>query len=303
MAMVEHRMIPDLADRVPVINYGRKRSARLLVEERYDDARAIDLAIDILFVSIREEESALDNQSQTQALQQRLAHAECEYQEIVRGRDDLLESKQAQLREKVARLEQVQAEERQRFEAEWGDPRAKIPFSKPSPTLLQIRQKQKAYALVHDYDNAKAMKREAENLEREEAALGTARFEIAFRIAYDMLIEQQRKEMEVLKETSDTQYQMLSLEKEREIARKDRTKQMLKIRLDEPKPKKRPTIQVPIVRTRGEPPASGMITTRTRAELKLYRTAPENRRLYVRPDAPAILAKTSPRRTITVRPG
>jgi hypothetical protein len=301
--MIRQRILPDPEDRIDVVNYGRKKSAQLLLDEEYDAARDVDLAVDLIFVNMHEEEKQQDEDGQSAMLKQRLEQCKTECQEITQGRQEALESKRAQLRERIAALEKLQEEERQQLEREWSDPRAKIPYSKPSPALLQVRQKQKAFALLHDFENAKAMKKEAESLERQEAIEGAARYAAALRIAWAQLLDRQQKEMECLTQNSDMQYSVLNLYMERELWRKELTKKSLELRLSSPKHKKRPTIQVPVVKARGPgPPTPGMITHRTRSELQTYRKAPETRRLELRTEDAATLARTSPRRTTPITP-
>jgi hypothetical protein len=137
--MIRKRILPDPQDRIDVVNYGRKKSAQLLLTEDYDAARDIDFAVDVIFVNMREQEQQQDEVDQNAMLQQRLEKCKSECEKITQSREEAIESKRGQLRKDIAELAKLQEEERRQLEQEWSDPRAKIPFSKPSPKLLQVR--------------------------------------------------------------------------------------------------------------------------------------------------------------------
>jgi cell fate (sporulation/competence/biofilm development) regulator YmcA (YheA/YmcA/DUF963 family) len=302
MNMVKKRVIPDPAIRIDVCNYGRKKSAKLMLAEEYDEAAKIDVAVDILFVSIRDSEAAQNADDQNAALKKRLENVRREEQEFAQSVDERVELQREELREKLRQLEEIHAQETRKFEQVWGAPEARIPYSKPSAVLLQVRQKQKAAALLHNYERAKAMKRETEALERIEAAEGAERFAAAFMAAYGQLLDQQQKEMECLIESSDLKITMLGQYREKELASRQLTTRSLETKLAIPKHMKKPTIRVPIVKPRsGTVATPGMITYRTRGQLATYRKAPEKRRLDVPARDSATMIRTSARKPPTAQ--
>jgi hypothetical protein len=296
------RELPERGIRYAVCDYGRKKSAQLLLAEEYQEAADVDLAVDLIFVNIREDDRLLDALGQTQTLEQRLLETQQARDEITRRQDTVLEERRGGLRATLERLQQRQAEERAVFEEFWARPETRIPFSKPSVELLQVRQKQKAAALVHDFITAKAMKAKAEAMAREEAMQNERRFQQAMKIAYEQMLDQQQKEIDCVVAKGEVHLETLTAAKEHELLSNERTKRSLELRIQSPKHQKRPTIQLPVVKARGiagTGPVPGMITQRTRTQLAKYRKSPDMGRLVLPDQEPGLVLRTSARRPPT----
>jgi hypothetical protein len=299
--MIRKRILPDAALRVEVCNYGRKKSAQLILAEEYDEAAAIELAVDIIFVNIREDEVARDAQTQVQVLEQRLEEAKQQGEVLEQELDGVIEMRRARTRCKIRQLEKEHKRERAAFAQFWARDEARVPFSKPSAELLQIRQRQKAYALVHDFANAKAMKLAAKALEKQETAEGTKRFANALRTAYEQLLDRQQREMQCMAAKSETDVAALTTEKEKVLSSNELTKKALELRIINPKHQKKPTIQCPVVKPRAtvvNGAAPGMVNQRTRSQLASYRKAPDLGRLPLETPDPAAILLTSARRIL-----
>jgi hypothetical protein len=202
MLMVTHRVLPAPHLRAAVCSYGRTKSARLMLSEAYDEAAAIDLAVDVLFVSMREAESAQACDSQTAALRERLEKCQGQAREIEAAGGATLEQRRAEGQWRLAQLLEWHAAERVELEREWARPAARVPFTTPSPQLLQIRRQQKYSALLHDFENAKAMKLQAEVMEAKEGAEAARRFAAASLSARQQLLDRQQREVGCLPQKS-----------------------------------------------------------------------------------------------------
>jgi valyl-tRNA synthetase len=281
--MIKKRILPNYEVRNDVITYGRNKSARLMLAENYDEAAEIDTAVDILFVSMQDDLRIQHSAEQTQVLQNRLVKCKSSEMSMAQYWSD----KEAQLhersRERLEALRIYHTQERELREQDWEKPTAKIPFLKPSADLLQIRQQQKASALLHDFANAKAMKLEAEARERSEAMEGAKRFEAARRIDLNLLIERQQREIECLIASSDAAIVRLHADKEKSLLAAERTRKSIELRIATPMQMKHGAIRVPLVKQRAGsgvmPP--GMITVRTRTSLAAYRRSAELKRLVM----------------------
>jgi hypothetical protein len=301
--MIQHHVLPDPAVRHEVCNYGRKKSAHLLLAEEYDEAAAVDLAVDIIFVNIRQDECQQDEAAQTQTLEQRLEQVKEDGARIVADNDAWIGMARDRTRETLQRLLQFHAQECADFKLFWARPEARLPFSKPSPELLQSRQKQKAAALVHDFASAKAMTLQAEALERREAADGARRFASALTVAYAQLIERQQREIDCVVAKGDVNVSVLALGRDQQVRSNDRTQRSLELRIASPKQQKKPTIQLPIVKPRTPlttVAVPGMITQRTRTQLAGYRKSPEMIRLQIPPQDPEAILQASALKPVTV---
>jgi hypothetical protein len=304
--MIKKHVLPDAEVRVDVINFARKKSAKLMLAQEYDEAAEIDMAIDIMFMSIEQDLRDQNSQYQTRLLQDRLAECTAMEQKVSEEWDQIIDNVRQRTAFKLEKLKQCHQEQLDQLESEWSAPEAKIPYSKPSPELLQIRQKQKAYALLHDFPNAKAMKLMAEAHERSEAVEGAKRFTVAVRIAHAQLLERQQREVECLVQNADSVVSLYQIDKERWLSSVGRTRKSLELRITSPKIMKRPKVQLPILASRpssvssttttSSVPTPGMITTRTRDQLAVYRKSPERRRLDLKPAEVHTIIRPSPRK-------
>jgi hypothetical protein len=248
MEMVRKRTLPEPAIRMEVCNYGRAKSAELLLSEEYDEAAAVDLAVDIIIVNIKENESAEASKSQTAALRARLERCQAEGREIATAGDAALERRREEARKRLEELKKWHEIENEELEKEWASPAALIRFSKPSPELLQVRRKQKGYALLRDFENAKEMKLQAMEMEAKECGEATRRFIAAFENARQQLLERQQRELECLVAKSELKITCVEGETEKEIEANERIQKSIAWKIAEPKRQKKPVIRVPIVR-------------------------------------------------------
>jgi hypothetical protein len=202
----------------------------------------------------------------------------------------MLERGRAGLQQRLDALDARHEQQRADFEARWSRPESRIPFAKPSVLLLQLRQQQKARALVHDFHAAKGLKQQAESLEKREAADATKRYEIAIKIAWEQLIQEQAKERQCMLENRDYEIVVQTTEREKVIASNELTRQALERRISEPKRLKRPIIRVPSTRPAVRPGTAGvparaysMLTQRTRSQFAVYRKSADLQRLDLKP--------------------
>jgi hypothetical protein len=290
---VKRKLLPDGPMREAVVIYARKKSAKLLVDEKYDQAHDTDEAIAFIIAAMRREEIIQDTNEQNQVLQDRLSVCRDNEVGLVDTKRDVLDRTRATAQTKMEALLQQQETERTEFEREWSSPEAQIPFRKPSVTLLQIRQQQKSLALVHDFRSAKAMRIQAAAYEKREANEATARFEQAMRIAYEQLLEKQEKERQCLTENRELIRAVRTRERDHELSCNELSRKSLELRIAIPKHMKRPTIHIPVSKAHRASSIGGyaMMTQRTRSELATYRRAADLQRLQLSPSPARILGK------------
>jgi hypothetical protein len=284
--LIKSKVLPAAELRAPLVHYARKKGSRHLVAEEYDAAFSCDAAIALLQETMRSEHAAHDASEQTHVLQERLAVCKLHDKELNQSKREMIERGRAGLQQLLDGLDERHEQQRGDFEARWSRPEARIPFAKPSVLLLQLRQQQKARALVHDFHAAKSLKQQAEALEKKEAAEATKRYEKAVKVAWEQLIQEQTKERQCLLENRDYEMVVQTTEKEKVIASNELTKQALERKIVEPKRAKRPIIRVPSVRPAVRPGTAGvperaysMLTQRTRSQFAVYRKSADMQRL------------------------
>jgi hypothetical protein len=259
-----------------------------------------------MFMSIEQDLRDHNSQCQTQILQDRLAECLEMEQTVCEEWDQIMDNVRQRTAIKMERLKEFHKEQLDDLEAEWSAPEAKIPYSKPSSDLLQIRQQQKASALLHDFSNAKALKLMAEARERSEAVEGAKRFSAAVQIAHSQLVERQQREVECLLQNSESVISLYQIDKAKWLSSVAFTKQSLELRIAAPKIMKRPTVRLPILASRptsmsststtSSVPTPGMITNRTRSQLAVFRKSPEKRRLDLHPAEVHTIIRPAPRK-------
>jgi hypothetical protein len=94
-----------------------------------------------------------------------------------------------------AELAERQRCEEARFAENWSNPAYMISFTKPSRTLITLRKQQKTGALAKDFETARRIKCEADQLVRAEAASAESRIVDSMRMAYDNLCARHRREV------------------------------------------------------------------------------------------------------------
>jgi hypothetical protein len=300
MKLVKKHIIPEPELRRSLVYYARKKSAHHLVNEEYDQAADCDFAVDTLLAAMRDDGFAEDVAEQNHVLQERLATCKQCDRELNQNKKEMIERARSDLQQMVLNLEMKHEQQRTEFEARWSRPEARIPFAKPSVLLLQMRQQQKALALVHDFRTAKALKQQADALEKQEGLEATRRYEIALKVAWEQMVEEQLKEKQCLLENRDYELVVRTTEKEKMIASNDLTRQSLELRLAEPKHIKRPIIHVPAPKGPGRPstamgpkPTYALISQRTRSRLLSYRRSPDRQRLDLSPGEPKSIVKAA----------
>jgi hypothetical protein len=301
--LITKKVVPDAELRPSVVVYARKRASQHLVQEEYDQAAACDAVIELLTAMMRADGVADDVSEQTKELQMRLAQCEQNNRSLLQEKRNLQEGGRSELKRQLARLEAKHEQQRQEFEGRWSCDEARIPFSKPSVQLLQLRQQQKALALLHQFRTAKSLKQQADVMERREGEEATRRYEQALKISWEQLMEEQAKEKQCLVENRDLRLLVQTTVKEKEIWSNDLTQESLKQRISEPKHQKRPTIYVPAPKGPARPASAGapnpsyaMVTQRTRSQLLLYRTTPDVQRLELTPAKVASIVKPTARK-------
>jgi hypothetical protein len=286
--------------RPSVVVHAREKSVHHLIQKEYDDATDCDIAIDFLLAKMRTDGIADDFAEQTHKLQKKFNYYEKLDKTLTQKKREYIDADRAELQRQLGRLQERHESEQRDFEMVWSDESAKRHFNRPSVQLLQLRQQQKAFALVHDFQSAKAFKQVVEVMERREITEGVRKYEEAVRIAWQQLKEKQEKERPCLIELRDYELVVATTEKDQKIASNGLLRESLKRRKDGPKHLKRPNIRVPGVKGSGIPgnePSRpyAMITKRTRSQLLMYRIAADTRRLDLNPPAVRMIVKPGSR--------
>ncbi|OHS99494.1 hypothetical protein TRFO_34077 [Tritrichomonas foetus] len=283
--LLNTKKLPPMEMRESLINYARKQSLYQLMAEDYDQAAKIDDAIDTLLKSLQQEDLNAETTQQNLTLAQRLEDA--------KNKRIIMEEKHKQRiddfkRNEQQRLEDLQQQheiDRRAFEAEWSSEEVTRQFNKPSSSLFQIRRQQKAFAISHDFANAKALKKIGDAMQKEESIIASIRATDTMRTQYVALLAKQQKEMNCLIEYGKRRLNQLETERDAELKANEIYRNALEARIKNPKTMRRPRVQIPRSVTRSDsrrPSITGVVSVRTRSQYSNYKKTPDKTRLEVK---------------------
>lgn len=273
--IARRKELPAPEQRQMLFDYAKERSIQLLLAEEYDQVAEIDIAIWLLQQSLLEQ----DNGEETRTLKQRLEGTKQKDAEIKdRWNGQIAEFKE-RANQKIIELEEIQQRERDQFEEEWSKPEALVPYSKPSPQLLQMRTIQKTLALTKDYSGAKQLKQKCEEMKKDESIEGSKRATDAMRAAYNQLLERQQKQMQCFIEHSHARIELMEKQRDDELQSNENLKKQLEVRMSMPKQIKKGCVVVPRAQSRG---STGSVKKETMTQFTKYKKNSASLRLDIK---------------------
>ena len=280
--MLKKKRMPEMEMRPYLVDYAKDQSVYQLMRENYDQAAKIDEAVDLLMQSLHRDEDAQDCEKQTESLKEKYQTAQVQNKHI----QDEFAQRIGQLREaeneRLARLERQHERERSEFEEQWARPETTATYSKPSAQLLQVRKMQKSMAIAHKFEEAKKLKATGDQMQREESVVASQKAVGAMKVAYQQLIDKQEREMDCFMANGYRKLQTLETERDKKLQANEKLRNQLDTRIKGPKVPRRPPVPIPDLApadTRGS--VTGVISTRTRSQLAVYKKSPETTRLQI----------------------
>ena len=278
---IRTKKLPPYEIREPLIYYARKKNIYKIMNEEYDMAARIDEVIAANLKSLKDNDKNIDLELQHQQIQQRISTAHDQQKGIADEWKQRIASFKESEKAEFDKLLEKHAQQRADFENTWAHPKAMIPYSKPSSTLLQVRCQQKAYAISKDYKTAKQLKSRAEHLRRGEAQANVQRAESDMKKAYSNLIKQQDREIQCFKDNTKRKLASLELARDQDLKVNENLRNQLNIKLKQPKTLKRPAVSLPSSRAETRT-SSAIISPRTRVEYSTYRKSNDTSKLDVK---------------------
>lgn len=283
--MLSHNILPKPSIRLYVIGYAKKISSQKILNQDYDQATDIDIAIDILYTSIETDKLKVDQMIQDSILQDRFETAKMQKKETQEKYTDLIQNEINRFKVKERELLEKHHAEIENLKQDWKNPNKIKAYNKPSSKLFQLRKQQKLMALLHDFQNAKQLKSEAEQLEKKEAQIAIKKAQDAMKIEYRQLLDRQQKEIMCLRENHDKHLASLRSNQEKDIESATMRVQLLQTKLDYTRTQN--AAKLPMLKQRSpiiSSLPSGMITHRTRSQFSQYRKESDTSRLKLKFD-------------------
>jgi hypothetical protein len=281
--LVKSKQLPPNEMVPSILDYARRQNVLALMAEDYDQAARIDTAIDVILQHIRRAGIESECERMAMTLQQRLEEAIVQRRQIQEDYAQRIADFKVRQEQRMESLKQQHESERQGFERQWSRPGAILTFSKPSSSLLQVRQIQKSLAISHRFDQAKELKREGDQMQRVESAVAGGRATDAMKIAYAQLLEKEEKELLCLQQNGERKLAVLEDDRDRKLSANHNLKAQLEAKKVRPMQPQRPVVTVPQVGAKrpARPRVSGIISVRTMVKYVAYKKANQLEKLEV----------------------
>jgi hypothetical protein len=216
-AFCKNHTIPSRYDRPAVMQYIQRLTIEAAVSGDYADANRYSELNRRFYDACMEKEGRELLENRVDAIDEQIEVTRAKAAAIIqKWRDILRAAEDAEIR-KIQNMRDAHAHELQGFDARWQTDNAVRPFTKQSPKLLELRDKEKRLLLIKQFEEAAQVGKYADAVEREETELAQAaaqRDAIARRVK---LIERHRAEFDHLQQRALTKFAFLRQRREEEL--------------------------------------------------------------------------------------
>lgn len=235
---IKKKELPAFLMRDSVLDYARRQSLKHMVVEDYDSAFKNDLIVNNLLLEYSRDSGGFVTDTAARNIESRIASAQKQKQYTNQQYHQRLNEMKEREQTKLQNLMDTQEQERVQFEANCTKPEFLQKFSKPSTRLLQMRKIQRQLAIAHEFEKAKMVKLQADQLQRDETAVAKRRAVECIKKNYAQLLERQQTQLECAKQNSDRKIMALENQMEKELEANRNLARGLESKLQETKQKK-----------------------------------------------------------------
>lgn len=213
--LIEKGEIPPQEMRCDVATLLKRKSVEYITNEQYDEAAIIENATSQLRKYIQDEPIEHKNCVMKKGLENRLQRIEAEYKIENDDWDAVLKRFKEEQEIERKKLIKMHEEEQRQFREKWSTPSMLMHFNKPSPQLLLLRKQQKSMALAKNFEEAKKIKKEADNLQKIETEEAERRAIAVMNAQYQNLLEKQKRKLECFDEHNNRSCEYVIAEKKK----------------------------------------------------------------------------------------
>jgi hypothetical protein len=282
-AFCKNRTIPSLYDRPALMQYMQRLTIEAAVRGDYAEATHYSELNRRFYDACIEKEGREWTESQVEAIDEQIevtrgktAAAGRKWKEILGAAED------AEIR-RIQDMRDAHERELQEFDARWRSDDAVRRFTKQSPKLLELRDKEKRLLLIKQFEEAGEVAKYADTVEREETELAQAaaqREAIARRVK---LIERHQAEFEHLQQRALTKLAVLRQRREEELHILQRRMAHMEIdKVNVGRSRRADSESVCKMRSRTAD-SSGLLSPRSRGKMEDYRKQTVVTRLLLKP--------------------
>lgn len=289
--LLQRKEIPSDEYRKPLLSLLRSRMMKYIIEEDYDKAQELKEAEDLL-----QSASTLVSDNVTMTVEERINATKNNIATIEDSwRNKLLNFEKEKIN-RLNELEKTHKRELVALEQHCSSQEFLVNFDKPSGSLLHIRKLQKIRALSKDFIGAKALKKQADELQLKESEEAKQRAIQRMKVLYGNLMQKQERELFCAKQ------KLLRQKTELELERDDELKPLKSLLTQLENNSHGPLKYFNPTKSRSFVPLASATTPRTRKKVAEYKRSVSGQRLnlngidvtkYIRPNTAVRRLKTS----------
>jgi hypothetical protein len=214
--MMETRKCPPLAALSPLRRWIEGEMLSVVDGCDYDYGARLKEGEAMLAAFLKSSEAASAREEQRKALADRMDRLKECLSTTDQSFDNEIRNWTDSQKARAKKLNLEHEEDIEEFEKHWANPENLLAFNKPSPRLIMLRKTEARLAIMKQFDRAKRIKREADELEQTEAAEAQNRAVAVMRLEFANLETKHSRELECLQgftERVDTKLQRQKTER------------------------------------------------------------------------------------------
>jgi hypothetical protein len=220
-------------------------------------------------------------EAQLAAVDRQMAETRKQAADLRRELDAEVRVAECEERERIERAKRMHQEELNAFDQMWNSEAAIRPFSKPSPLLLELREKEKRLLLIREFQEAAAVGKYANRVEHEEtrrAQIAAEREAVALR---RQVMERHQRELEQMEARAATR--LAVMEKNRDERLGILTARIRHIEIDRLNVRRSKTADLESAVNLRPVTAGGLLSPRSHGKLEAFRKQSVVSRLVLKP--------------------
>ncbi|OHT12010.1 hypothetical protein TRFO_18298 [Tritrichomonas foetus] len=275
---MDKKILPPFSMRDEALQFAKSKSMIYLIEENYDSAARMDKAIVELIDMYLCDSGNHFSSTLSKSIESRIEEVQSKEEKAIKQYEVMINELKEQEDLRFNELLESYEDEKKQFQIDCQTQEFIQQFTKPSNKLLQIRKIQKILALAHDFENAKEVKKKADELQRLETIEAQRNAVSHIKQLYEQMLEKQHLQIECFNDNKNRKIQTLMSRLENEKESYLKLKKQLELRLKEAQSKK---TNLPQLRKSAPPSNIGQPSLLAIRHLVNYKKATEMSQLEI----------------------
>jgi len=274
---------PPHSRRTKLIQYLQRLKVNALVQLKYSEASKIQEQITKLHSMINEADQTDNIQQRITSLEEKINETSLKLEEANRESEKQIEKELIAQQSRRDAIIAIQNTELDSFEEQWNNEEYLRKFAKPSAKLLQLRNVERTFVMMKEFDKADGVRKEIEEMEREESQIAQSRAEDTMKRYQKKLLEKHGSELQqfdlVCRRSMEVLQKNNNMKRDSILARQAK----LSIELETLK-KRKPSLLPPLVTPSNQKESQEqVITPRTAQRYNVYKAVTRNPKITVKP--------------------